>query len=168
MSLRRFFMAGLALASLAAVSGAAEAQSHRRDAPITREALRNQGPIATETNARGYSPVLQVYQGMRRGLEQGVSVNQNGHNNGAALYQNGSNGTMSLQQYGNDLTANLYQNGNGNIVAVAQIGEGSTVNTVQDGNNNVLGVIQVGNGQNQTYTQVGNGKSDIVISFGWD
>ena len=167
MSLRRFFMAGLALASLAAVGGTADAQSRRHHAAETREAPRMQRPVATEANSRGHSPVLQVYQDMRRGLQQGVSVNQNGHNNGASLYQNGRNGTMSLQQYGNDLSANLYQNGNGNIVAVAQIGEGSTVNTVQEGNNNVLGVIQVGNGQNQTYTQVGDGNADIIFSFGW-
>jgi len=167
MSLRRFFMAGLALASLAAVSGAAEAQSRGHQVPQTREAMRNSGPVAMESNARGSSPVLQIYQGMVRGFEQGVSVSQNGNNNGASLYQDGRNGTMSLQQFGNDLSANLYQNGNGNIVAVAQVGEGSTVNTVQDGNNNILGVIQVGNGQHQTYTQVGDGNADIVLSFGW-
>ncbi|WP_417483278.1 hypothetical protein [Maricaulis sp.] len=167
MSLRRFFMAGLALASLAAVSGAAEAQSRGHHAAQTREALRNSRPVAMESNARGYSPVLNIYQDMRRGFEQGVSVNQNGHNNGASLFQSGRNGTMSLQQYGNDLSANLYQNGDGNIVAVAQVGEGSTVNTVQEGNNNVLGVIQVGNGQHQTYTQVGDGNADIIFSFGW-
>ncbi|WP_417476967.1 hypothetical protein [Maricaulis sp.] len=167
MSLRRFFMAGLALASLAAVSGTADAQSRFRDSAEAREAMRNHRSATMETNSRGASPVLNIYQDMRRGLQQGVSVDQHGRNNGASLYQNGSNGTMSLQQYGNDLSASLYQNGNGNIVAVAQVGEGSTVNTVQEGNNNVLGVIQVGNGQNQTYTQVGNGNADIIISFGW-
>ncbi len=167
MSLRRFFMAGLALASLAAVGGTADAQSRWQNAAQAREEMRSQRPAAMESNSRGHSRVLNVYDSMRRGLAQGVSVTQNGHNNGASLYQNGQYGTMSLQQYGNDLSANLYQNGNGNIVAVAQLGEGNTVNTVQDGNNNVLGVIQVGNGQNQTYTQVGNGKADIVISFGW-
>ena len=176
MSLRRLLMASLALASLAALGGGAEAQSRYRSDTRTyaREAAADAWrerlsyrvePNRVEIDQSGRGLAIQALQ---RGVAQQIGLTQRGVNDTALINQAGSLSRVWMQQSGNDLTGSIYQNGNGNFVGVAQIGEGHTATTVQEGNGNLLGVIQIGNGQYTTYQQIGDGNADLVIQFGWD
>ncbi len=91
-----------------------------------------------------------------------ATVVQTGHDNAAAVAQNGIANSAGVVQRGNNQTGIVHQNGVNNVGGVNQRGNNNTGTMVQNGNNNAGCLLQRGNNLGAEVVQNGN-QSGIYV-----
>lgn len=110
--------------------------------------------------AASLMPAPAAAQGLFRANR--VTVVQTGHDNAAAVAQNGVANSAGIVQRGNGQTGIVHQNGVNNVGGVNQRGNNNTGTMVQNGNNNAGCLLQRGNNLGAEVVQNGN-QSGIYV-----